>query len=285
MKVAVTGASGFIGGHVLAELARRGVDVVAASRSGRPSGDATTAPAGATPARWVALDLHAPGAEAYARLGRPDVLLHLAWGGLPHYRSLHHFAAELPAQYGFLAGLVEQGLGAICATGTCFEYGMQSGALAPSTETRPDNPYGYAKDALRRQLQFLQATRPFRLAWARLFYLWGEGQAAGSLYPLLRQAVARGDARFPMSGGEQLRDYLPVAEVARQLVALALDPQANRVTNVCSGQPVSVRALVERWIGENRWSIVPELGRYPYPDYEPLAFWGVPDAAASGAAR
>lgn len=281
MKVAVTGASGFLGGHVLAELARRGVAVVATSRGGRPSGDATHA----GNARWLALDLHAPGPDSYARLGQPDVLLHLAWGGLPHYRSLHHFAAELPAQYAFLAGLVEQGLGALCVTGTCFEYGMQSGALAPTLETRPDNPYGYAKDALRRQLQFLQATRPFRLAWARLFYLWGEGQAASSLYPLLRQAVARGDARFPMSGGEQLRDYLPVAEVARQLVDLALDPRANRVTNICSGRPVSVRALVERWIAEHGWAITPELGRYPYPDYEPLAFWGVPDAPQDGAPR
>jgi dTDP-6-deoxy-L-talose 4-dehydrogenase (NAD+) len=35
-----------------------------------------------------------------------------------------------------------------------------------------------------------------------------------------------------------------------------------------------VRRLVEQWIERNGWSIDLELGRYPYPDYEPMAFWG-----------
>ena len=42
--------------------------------------------------------------DAFERIGRPDVLIHLAWGGLPNYRSLHHFEGELPAQYRFLRG-------------------------------------------------------------------------------------------------------------------------------------------------------------------------------------
>jgi nucleoside-diphosphate-sugar epimerase len=280
MQVAVTGASGFVGGHLLAELARRGCQVVATSRSGQP-------PAGAaSPAHWVALDLHAPSATDFERLGRPEVLVHLAWSGLPNYRSLHHFETELPAQYAFLAGLVRQGLRSLVVVGTCFEYGMQSGPLEASRETRPANPYGFAKDSLRRQLQFLQAREPFRLGWARLFYLYGAGQASGSLYPLLQQAVARGDRQFPMSGGEQLRDYLPVAEVARQLAdlaAAAAGPGTEPgVVNVCSGRPVSVRTLVEGWIQDHGWSIEPQLGRFPYPDYEPMAFWGVAPPPVAG---
>jgi nucleoside-diphosphate-sugar epimerase len=283
MRVAVTGASGFVGGHLLAELARRGCHIVATSRSGQP-------PVGApSTAQWVALDLHAPSAADFERLGRPEVLVHLAWSGLPNYRSLHHFETELPAQYAFLAGLVRQGLKALVVVGTCFEYGMQSGPLEASRETRPANPYGFAKDSLRRQLQLLQAREPFRLAWARLFYLYGTGQASGSLYPLLQQAVARGEQGFPMSGGEQLRDYLPVGEVARQLADLAgvaAGPGAEPgVVNVCSGRPVSVRALVEGWIHEHGWSIEPQLGRFPYPDYEPMAFWGVAPPAAAGDGR
>ncbi len=278
MKVAVTGATGFIGAHVLADLVRRGVELVATSRG--------TAAAASDPpgVQWVALDLHAPAADDFERLGRPDVLVHLAWSGLPNYRSLHHFEHELPAQYAFLSGLVRQGLGAMVVAGTCFEYGFQSGPLAPSSETRPANPYGFAKDCLRRQLQFLQQQDGFRLAWARLFYLYGEGQASGSLYPLLRQAVARGDRSFPMSGGEQLRDYLPVTEVARRLVDLAgatVGPgPVPGVVNVCSGSAISVRGLVERWIRERGWKIELELGRHPYPDYEPLAFWGAAPESA-----
>jgi dTDP-6-deoxy-L-talose 4-dehydrogenase (NAD+) len=76
-----------------------------------------------------------------------------------------------------------------------------------------------------------------------------------------------------MSGGEQLRDYLPANEVASHLVALALRSGVG-IVNICSGAPVSVRSLVQRWIDDNRWTIRMNLGRYPYPDHEPLAFWG-----------
>jgi nucleoside-diphosphate-sugar epimerase len=280
MRVAVTGASGFIGRHLLAELARRGCHVVATSRSGRPPDDV------ASTATWVALDLHAPSAADFEQLGRPEVLVHLAWSGLPNYRSLHHFETELPAQYGFLSGLVRQGLRSLVVAGTCFEYGFQSGPLSPSLEARPANPYGFAKDSLRRQLQFLQAQHLFKLVWGRLFYVYGPGQASGSLYPSIREAVARGDHAFPMSGGEQLRDYIHVVEVARRLADLAVDAAGSGaepgVVNVCTGRPVSVRALVEGWIREHGWPIELELGRYPYPDYEPMAFWG---ASAADDAR
>ena len=77
-----------------------------------------------------------------------------------------------------------------------------------------------------------------------------------------------------MSGGEQLRDYLPVAQAARYLVSLALIEKDIGVVNVCSGTPISVRKLVEGWIKENGWPIRLNLGRYPYSDYEPMAFWG-----------
>jgi len=267
MKIAVTGASGFIGRAVLAELARRGIAAVASSRSGND-----VLPVAGH--RALTLDLHEAPADAFDRLGRPDVLIHLAWGGLPNYRSLHHVESELPAQYRFIRGLVEAGLGSLVVTGTCFEYGMQSGPLHEDLPARPENPYGFAKDALRRELEFLKAAQPFTLTWARLFYLYGEGQAETSLLPQLRQAVARGDKAFNMSGGEQLRDYLAVEEAVRPLVSLALARCDAGVVNVCSGRPVSVRRLVEGWIRDNGWTIDLNLGHYPYPDYEPMAFWG-----------
>jgi dTDP-6-deoxy-L-talose 4-dehydrogenase (NAD+) len=93
----------------------------------------------------------------------------------------------------------------------------------------------------------------------------------------LRQAALRGDAEFPMSGGEQLRDYLPVETVAQSLAKVSLLPEATGILNICSGRPVSIRSLVEQWIAAGNWRIEPRLGCYPYPEYEPMAFWG--DAA------
>jgi dTDP-6-deoxy-L-talose 4-dehydrogenase (NAD+) len=222
----------------------------------------------------VRIDLRDAPEEAFELISQPDVLIHLAWGRLPNYKSLHHFEEELPAQYRFLKALVESGLKSLLVTGTCFEYGMRSGQLREGCEARPENPYGFAKNALRRQLEYLQQVRPFNLTWTRLFYLYGEGQAENSLLPQLKRAVERGDRVFNMSGGEQLRDYLPVAEVVKYLVSLAITARDNGVVNVCSGTPISVRKLVEGWIKDNGWSIDLHLGHYPYPEYEPMAFWG-----------
>lgn len=269
MKIAVTGARGFVGRHVLAELARHDVEVVA---SGRP-GDAP-AGSGTAKLRWLPLDLADPPADCYAALDRADVWLHLAWGGLPNYRSQYHVETELPRHVAILENAVRNGLSALVVAGTCLEYGLQSGALAAAAETRPTTPYGMAKDTLRRRLQALQADRPFRLTWARLFYMYGDDQPATSLWPSLKAAALAGREEFPMSGGEQLRDYLSVEDVARRLVALALAPAERGPVNVCSGQPISVREFVETRIRQNGWSIRPKYGEMPYADYEPMAFWG-----------
>lgn len=77
-----------------------------------------------------------------------------------------------------------------------------------------------------------------------------------------------------MSGGEQLRDYLPVEEVARRIAVMTKHPEFNGIFNCYTGQPISIRQLVENRIAERNTKIRLNLGYYPYPDYEPMAFWG-----------
>jgi len=267
-KIALTGASGFIGRHVLKELASHPVEITAVTR------DAVKLSNSGKSVKVVELDISHPGADDYDRLNRPDVIIHLAWNGLPNYNSLHHFETELPRQYLFLKGLINAGLPALMVAGTCFEYGMQSGVLSEELPALPVNPYGLAKDALRRQLEFLRGKNSFGLTWARLFYMYGEGQSSASLYSKLREAVLHGDKVFNMSGGKQLRDYLSVTEVAEIIVRLAMRRCDAGIINVCSGKPVSVRALVENWVRANSWKIELNFGHYPYPDYEPMEFWG-----------
>jgi len=265
MKIAVTGATGFIGRHVLTALQATNAEVIAVVR------DASTLDA---TVHTVVMDIAKPSKKAFAQLGYPDVLIHLAWDGLPNYKSLHHFETELPKHYSFLKQLIEAGLPAVVVAGTCFEYGLRSGALSADLLPQPANAYAYAKTALHQQLQLLQTTHAFKLTWARLFYLYGAGQASTSLYTQLQHAITRGDTVFNMSGGEQLRDFLPVEIAAQQLVQLAMNQDARDTVNICSGQPISVRRLVEQWLHEKNSDMKLNLGYYPYPDYEPMAFWG-----------
>ena len=212
--------------------------------------------------------------DLYAYFGRPDALMHLAWQGLPNYNSSFHIEQNLFPHYLFLKNLIVNGLKEVLVTGTCFEYGMQSGCLSEETPALPDNPYGLAKDSLRRFLQTLQAEQVFTLKWVRLFYMYGPGQSPNSILPLLERAVAAGEAVFNMSGGEQLRDYLPIETVATYLSRILEQNRVTGILNCCSGQPISVRRLVEEHCQRLNARITLNLGRYPYPNYEPMAFWG-----------
>ena len=224
---------------------------------------------------FVAADIHADDLDIAALTEGVDALVHLAWPGLPNYRALFHFEHNLMADYRFIKRAVEAGVKQVLVTGTCFEYGMQSGPLSENTEPRPSNPYGLAKHTLHLFLQSLQQEHPFTLQWARLFYLHGQGQNPNSLLAALDRAVDAGEASFNMSAGEQLRDFLPIETAAGYLAAILHQRDFSGEINCASGQPVAVRSLVEQRLSERGKSIELNLGHYPYPPHEPLAFWAV----------
>lgn len=267
MKIAITGASGFLGTYIMKHLDDLGKKATYSYRDKLKSNIFKNHKA-------VLLNIDEYHGGEFSKLGSPDIVLHLAWGGLPNYSSDKHLKNELPKQIKFLEGLINQGLKSLVVTGTCFEYGMQEGELKSSSPTRPSNPYGCAKDLLRQKLQDLQVHKDFNLTWARLFYMYGIGQSKKSLYPLLLNAVKKGDKVFKMSSGEQVRDFMHVEEVARKLIDISLNNPNSGVINICSGNPVKIKDLVNYWIKENNWSIKPKLGVYPIPEYEPFEFWG-----------
>ena len=270
MKVLVTGATGFIGNYVVNELLRHEHHVVATSRDVEKAGKYEWF----SNIKYIQCDLNAPEDNFYQFFQQPDLLIHLAWEGLPNYKDLFHLEKNLFSNYLFLKNMIEHGLKSLVVTGTCFEYGMQSGALSEDMETKPDNPYGLAKDTLRKFLEQLQKKINFDLKWVRLFYMYGKGQSPNSILSQLDRALENGETTFKMSGGEQLRDYLPVEKVVEYIVEIAMQNKAKGIINCCSGTPVSIRKLVESYLGKKQKNIYLNLEYYSYPDYEPMAFWG-----------
>ncbi|OWW21303.1 NAD-dependent epimerase/dehydratase family protein [Noviherbaspirillum denitrificans] len=270
MKVLVTGATGFIGRHLVPVLLERGHEVAVVGRDvERARGFAWF-----DSVRFVSCDIHRMDDRALELFGAQDIVVHLAWPGLPNYKAAFHVEENLPGDCRFLTSLIKKVTGRLLVAGTCAEYGLQSGCLTEEMPTYPANAYAQAKDSLRTVLQDFQGQYPFTLQWARLFYMYGPGQNPNSLLAQLDRAIDSGEPEFNMSGGEQLRDYLPVQEVARRLVALADHPACAGVVNVCSGEPVSVRNLVERHLAQRGATLSLNLGHYPYADDEPMAFWG-----------
>ncbi len=270
--VLVTGATGFIGNYVITELLKSGCRVTATS--------ANTEKARSFP--WFTSVQYIPfrlndfdhSVNYVGFFGNPDTIIHLAWEGLPNYRANFHMQENLPRHQAFLHNLVVHGLRDINVTGTCFEYGMQEGCLKEDMPAIPDNPYAQAKDGLRKYMQVLLSQHNGILKWIRLFYIYGKGQNPNSLFSQLEKALANGEQVFNMSGGQQTRDYLLIEQVAKYIVRITYQQRVNGIINCCSGIPVTVKQMVENYLKTTHRYIKLNLGYYPYPDYEPMHFWG-----------
>lgn len=268
--VLVTGATGFIGNYVIEELLKHNHNIIANSILYEKEIHYDWL----NKVDYIQADLNENMEDWFSFFGKPDMLIHLSWQRLPNYKELFHIEKNLPGNYFFLKNMIKNGLKKVVVTGTCFEYGMQSGTLNEDLETKPNTPYALAKDCLRKYLEQLQRKIDFNLKWIRLFYLYGKGQSPNSVLSQLDETIERGDKVFNMSGGEQLRDYLPVENVAEYIVKISMQDKISGVINCCSGVPISIRKLVENYLVEKNKIIELNLSYYPYPDYEPMAFWG-----------
>jgi nucleoside-diphosphate-sugar epimerase len=270
MKILVTGATGFIGGYVISELLKYNCEIVATSRNIDKAKKQDWFPY----VHYLPYDLNNDIQNSFDWFGKPDLLIHLAWGGLPNYYELFHIERNLLTNCRFIKNIVVNGLSQITILGSCFEYGLQNGCLSESFDAKPVTVYGMAKDFLRKYIVELNKIYPFNYRWVRLFYTYGAGQHQSSILAQLDKAFENHDEVFNMSGGEQLRDYLPVEKAAEYIVKIAAQSSINGVINCCSGRPISIRKLIEDYLEKNNKRIHLNLGYYSYPDYEPMAFWG-----------
>ena len=252
-RVLVTGASGFVGRHVVDRLSERGDEVVATG-----SGDRELEARRGV--RWHQVDLLNPeaGAALVAR-ERPTHLVHLAWFSKPgaNWTSLENVRwAE--ASLGLLRAFHAAGGERAVFAGTCAEYDWSYGLCSEvRTPTDPASLYGAAKDGLRRVALAAAQEGGIGLAWARIFFLYGRHEHPQRLVPAIALPLLRGEPA-PCSEGLQMRDYLHVADAAAALTELLHSPVTGPV-NIGSGVPLRVRDLVAG-IGDRLGR--PDLVRY-----------------------
>ena len=271
-KVLVTGATGFIGEHVVEALLEKGFHVIATSKNE----DKARLRPWFNSVKYIAFDLAQldDSINYFEYFGSPDLMLHLAWEGLPNYKNEFHITENLPRHFAFLKNMIQHGLKDLSVSGTCFEYGMQEGCLTETMDCFPDNPYAIAKNKLRLALEDLLKENDFNFKWVRFFYMYGPGQNPKSLIAQLDKALENNDAAFNMSGGEQIRDFLPVHLIAQYFIRIATQNKIEGIINCCSGQPISVKDFVVNYLRLKNKNIELNLGYYPYADYEPMQFWG-----------
>src|SRR5580765_8233745 len=121
-KILVTGSTGFIGSYVIKELLMHDVEIIASSINEKRAKEKSWY----QQVRYIPLDIAQLGQHAnyFQFFDRPDIVIHLAWEGLPNYRSSFHLEKNLPHHFTLLTNLSENGLNDLTVTGTCLEYGM-----------------------------------------------------------------------------------------------------------------------------------------------------------------
>ncbi len=254
MKILVTGATGFIGNHLICELLKnKSNHIIATSRNTNKA----KAFDWFSKVEYIEYDLNDNlDVDLYKFFSEPDQLIHLAWDSLFNYKDLSHVEVVLPSHCSFIKNIVVGGLQDIVVTGTCFEYGMIEGCLSETIEAKPDNPYAVAKDSLRKYIIELKDKYDFTYKWIRLFYIYGKGQSKTSLMYLLDKAIKDKDKEFNMSSGEQLRDFLPIDKVIKNInLIVNQNIYINQPINCCSGKPVSIKNLVEGHLKERQSKI------------------------------
>jgi nucleoside-diphosphate-sugar epimerase len=156
--------------------------------------------------------------------------------------------------------------------GTCAEYDTDRGFLREDGPTKPSTLYAATKLSMNLIGQQMAALAGIDFAWARIFYLYGPDEDERRVVPALIRALLQGK-HFPATKGEQVRDYLHVDDIAAGL-RLLLERGANGNFNISSGEPVTMRRLMEI-IGEatGRSELI-EYGALPYRDWDPRFICG-----------
>jgi nucleoside-diphosphate-sugar epimerase len=237
-RIILTGASGFIGHHLLPLLTSNGFEVHAVARN---------IPIDATrDVQWHSADLLAPGvARSLARTIAATHLVHLAWNVTPGQfwtapDNLDWVAASLALYRGF----AEAGGTRALFIGTCAEYDWRQDRLDEAdTPCRPETLYGVAKHSLYLLLRAAAERDNVSLAWARLFFLYGPREPRVRLIPDVITSILQNQPALCGNGLAE-RDFMYVTDVAGALLAVLNSTYAGPI-NVASGSCLPLRVIIE----------------------------------------
>jgi GDP-4-dehydro-6-deoxy-D-mannose reductase len=259
MRILVTGATGFVGGHLLEALLARGhCAVTALNRSGHWPADLAHL-RDRVPLR--ACDLcDAAAVEAVLREVRPDSIFHLAGYAAPRKSEAEPEAAwdgNLTATWRLYDAVLRwSGRPRILFVSTGLVYGDAGGSAAPLTEDaplRPATPYAVSKAAADRLSYHVHRTTGLAIVRARPFNHVGPRQSPDyAVASFARQlaAIARGGRPATLEVGnlDSRRDLTDVRDVVAAYLALMDRGRAGDVYNIASGTAWSMREVLDRLI-------------------------------------
>ena len=248
--VLLTGATGFVGRQVLKALSEKCLQVRLVLRESVNAN--LEIPCGIESVHY-SKDIFAETSTWWqGACNGVDTVIHCAWYAEPgKYLQSSKNLDCLIGTLNLAKGAANAGIRRFVGIGTCFEYDLSEGILSVRTPLLPLSPYAGAKVAAYSSLSHLLPPLNVEFAWCRLFYLFGENEDSRRLVPYVRSRLEHGLA-VELTSGTQVRDFLDVKLAGRKIADIAMSHHVG-AQNICSGKPVTVRALAE--------SIADEYGR------------------------
>ena len=263
MKIAVTGANGYLGQGIVKVLLDNGAEVTAV--------DFKTDYIDKR-AKIISADLFSI-ENPFETLENPDCLLHLAWrDGFVHQSDAH--LQDLSKHYQFLKAMAESGIHKIAVMGTMHEIGFFEGSVNENTPCHPMNLYGISKNALREATELCCKSHQILFQWLRGFYIVGNSSFGNSIFSKITQAEQAGKLNFPFTMGQNQYDFLDYDVFCQQVAFAVMQDEITGIINICSGHPEKLADRVERFISENQYKISLQYGAFPDRAYDSKAVWG-----------
>lgn len=254
-KVLVTGATGFIGSQVTAELLRRGYEVHALVYS-----------------KYVAEQPHfvqhtmnlmdTQAVSTFLSEHKFENLIHLAWyvGPKCHVHNLN--LDWVVATLNLLKAFAENGGKVFSANGTVSEYDFSYGYLTEDkSPIENQSLHGVCKSAFYKIASSYCKQNNCQFKWPRIFNLYGPNEKPQRLMPSVINSCLKGEDVL-VSDCLKFQDYLHVEDTARGIVDV-FESNLQGAVNICSGQPVQLRTIVNKiaeltdFKGNILWGAIP----------------------------
>lgn len=263
MNILVTGANGYLGQGIVKAILDKGGTVTASDFVLDEVDDRAKKREG----NIFELD------DPYKKMGRPDVVLHLAWrDGFVHYSDAH--IDDFPKHYGFIKKMTAAPIKRIAVMGSMHEVGFYEGSIDENTPCNPQSFYGIAKNALRNATEILAKQNQVLFQWLRGYYIVGNSQHGSSVFSKITEAVYAGKKEFPFTLGLNQFDFIDYGKFCEQVAMAVMQEEVNGIINICSGRPEKLSDRVERFIKENEYDIKLKYGTFPDRPYDSKAVWG-----------
>ncbi len=243
MRCLVTGASGFLGSHLVRELLNRNHSVTVLLRDRSKAARLVGCLEDVRVVRGSLEDI----AELKQALREEpvDAAFHLAWAGVTADQRNHvtQITGNVVHSLAFWETLQNEGCRTLIGVGSQAEYGLSNTVRSEVSPAFPMTAYGSAKLALGILLKQLCQSAQMRFVWLRLFSAYGPADEPRHMIPSLIETLIRRE-RPALTAGEQVWDFLYVSDVVAAFCA-CLESDADGVFNLASGSTCVLRAFIE----------------------------------------